>query len=309
MKNDELLHKWVNGEISKEELEIFKARPEFASLTALYKNTEGLSAPAFNEKQMLSDILEEEKKGKSEKPEAKRVFLGSWLRYAAAASVLLFAVWFMWPANTTVTVTALAGEQIMGMLPDNSMFTLNAGSELTYDSEDWKLERTLHLKGEAFFEVEKGEKFEVNTANGQVKVLGTSFNVRSRDARLEVKCVTGKVGVSSIAGKDFGVLMPQDALIISRDELIEKWEMTEGNNKNWIDGITRFRSAKLEEVLRELERQFTVEIQSQNIDDQQVISCNFQNKDLDLALKTTLLPLGISYEISDDKVVVLSNKN
>jgi len=298
-----------NGEISKEELEIFKARPEFASLTALYKSTEGLSAPAFDDKKMLSNILTEQKATNLTKPEGRRVFLTSWIKYAAAASVLLFAMWFMWPANTTVTVTAAAGEQLMGMLPDQSMFTLNAGSELSYDSEIWKTERSLQLKGEAFFEVEKGEKFEVNTSNGQVRVLGTSFNVRSRAEVLEVKCMTGKVGVSSIAGKDFGVLMPQDALAISRENLIEKWKISKTANKNWTEGIVSLRNTKLAEVLSELERQFDVKINTQNIDLQQVVSCNFQNKNLEAALKTSLKPLGIGYIIGDDKSVSLTNEN
>jgi transmembrane sensor len=306
MKNDELLHKWVNGEISKKELEIFKARPEFKSLTALYKSTESLSAPEFDDKKMLSNILAQEKTTGLPKSERRRVFLTSWVRYAAAASVLLFAMWFIWPANTTLTVTAAAGEQIMGMLPDQSMFTLNAGSELTYDSEGWKTERTLNLKGEAFFEVEKGEKFQVNTANGQVKVLGTSFNVRSRDANLEVKCRTGKVSVSSNTGKDFGILVPQDALAVSGDKLVEKWQVSKGENKDWTEGILRFKNAKLGEVLSELERQFDVKVNFQIVDIQQVVSCNFQNKDLDVALVTTLKPLGISYTIGADKTVTLS---
>ena len=307
MKNDELLHKWVNGEISKEELEVFKSRPEFVSLTALYKSTEGLSAPEFDDKKMLSNILGQEKKTGLAKPEGRRVFLTSWVKYAAAASVLLFGMWFMWPANTTVTVTAAAGEQIMGMLPDQSMFTLNAGSELTYDSEGWKTERTLNLEGEAFFEVEKGEKFQVNTANGQVRVLGTSFNVRSRAAILEVKCRTGKVGVSSITGKEFGVLTPQDALSVSGEKLVEKWKIPEVENKSWTEGILRFKNANLGEVLLELERQFDVKINTQDIDIQQVISCNFQNKDLNSALLTTLKPLNIKYTIGADKTVNLSN--
>jgi ferric-dicitrate binding protein FerR (iron transport regulator) len=305
MKNDELLHKWVNGEISKEELEVFKTRPEFASLTALYKSTKGLSAPDFDDKKMLSNILAEKKEASITKPTGRRVFLSSWVKYAAAASILLFATWFMWPTDTTVTVTANASEQIMGMLPDNSMFTLNAGSELSYDSEDWKKERSIHLIGEAFFEVEKGEKFTVNTANGQVKVLGTSFNVRSRDASLEVICRTGKVGVSSIAGKDFGVLMPQDAISISKDVLVDKWQVSKVAGKNWMDGIIRFKSAKLAEVISELERQFDIKINTQNIDIQQVVSCNFQNKNLDTALMTTLSPLGIEYVV-EGKMVKLS---
>ena len=49
MINDEQLHKWVNGNLTNEELEVFKLRPEYDSLVELYENTEGLSVPNFDE--------------------------------------------------------------------------------------------------------------------------------------------------------------------------------------------------------------------------------------------------------------------
>ena len=42
MINDEQLHKWVNGELSEEELIAFKLRPEYDSLVELYKNTSSI---------------------------------------------------------------------------------------------------------------------------------------------------------------------------------------------------------------------------------------------------------------------------
>jgi len=303
MTNDELLHKWVNGEISDAELAIFKQRPEFTSLTALYEKTEGLAAPIFNEKKMLTDVLQEEKNAQ---PVGRRVQMTSWLRYAAAASILLFAVWFLWPTDNTVTFTAELGEQTMGMLPDQSMFTLNAGSTLSYDSEDWKIERNLHLEGEAFFEVEEGEKFQINTANGVVKVLGTQFNVRDRAGQMEVQCFTGKVCVSSVAGKEFGVLLPQDILTVKGENVLAKGKLSEKNAAGWTTGIIRLKDTKLVEVLAELERQFKVNINPQEVEIQTTVSCNFQNEDLELALKTTLQPLQIKYTIKENNEIYLS---
>ena len=57
MVNDEILHKWINEELTEEELQSFKLRPEYDSLVSLYKNTEGLAAPTFNGGVMLSEIL------------------------------------------------------------------------------------------------------------------------------------------------------------------------------------------------------------------------------------------------------------
>ena len=48
MKDDEILHKWVNGELSDEELKVFKLRPEYDSLVDLYKNTDNFLAPEFS---------------------------------------------------------------------------------------------------------------------------------------------------------------------------------------------------------------------------------------------------------------------
>ena len=47
--------------------------------------------------------------------------------------------------------------------------------------------RSLTLSGEAYFDVQKGNKpFTISTNQGQVTVLGTSFNVRSRADGFEI---------------------------------------------------------------------------------------------------------------------------
>ena len=68
---------------------------------------------------------------------------------------------------------------------------LNELSQLEYNASKWDENRSLELKGEAFFDVEKGKRFDVTTEFGNVSVLGTEFNVLSRDSIFKVSCYEG----------------------------------------------------------------------------------------------------------------------
>ena len=72
------------------------------------------------------------------------------------------------------------------------------GSSITYKRGFNEGHRTLHLKGEAYFEVQKLTlPFVVKTYHGEITVLGTSFNVRSRNDEFEVGVNSGQVKVSN----------------------------------------------------------------------------------------------------------------
>jgi len=292
MLNDELLHKWINGSLSAEELEVFKTRPEYNSLLELHKNTDNLSTPAFDQETMLAEILKEKK-------------VETWVKYAAAASILLLATWFLWPKSQLVTYELAKGEEKEGVLPDESMFKLNGESTLAFDKGLWKKDRTLELNGEAFFSVKKGSKFTVKTPNGSVQVLGTQFNVWSREGVLEVKCQSGRVAVLSIDGKVLDELNPKDAIRVKKNAMTDKWELQNPENANWGAAISSYKNAKLSTVLNEMEQRYNIEINAEGIDLNELISCSFRYKDLDLALKTCLLPLGIKHTIDDGGRVLL----
>ncbi|MCB0519148.1 MAG: FecR domain-containing protein [Lewinellaceae bacterium] len=304
MLNDELLHKWINGELTAVELETFRQRPEYSSLVELYKNTEGLAAPAFDQEAMLSHILKKEKISATPEKTGRRVFL-TWAKYAAAACVLLIAGWFLFSFfGKNVRYEMAKGETKEGVLPDQSMFVLNAESTLHYNKSAWKKERTLELEGEAFFSVKPGSTFTVKTPSGSVQVLGTKFNVWSRDGALDVKCSHGIVAVYDTSGELVTKLKQYDAvrLVPGRDP--EPYQIPGEDNASWTQGITKLRKVPLAVVLQELERQFDVEIVADGLDDKEIITCNFQHEDLALALQTALSPLGIRFEIKGRKVVL-----
>ena len=77
-------------------------------------------------------------------------------------------------------------------LPDGSVVNLNKNSTISFDSDF--SDRTVHLQGEALFEVVEGNgEFTVKTESGEVVVMGTIFNVKDRDDEMEVEVEEGEV--------------------------------------------------------------------------------------------------------------------
>ncbi|HHM21592.1 MAG TPA: DUF4974 domain-containing protein [Bacteroidetes bacterium] len=305
MINDELLHKWVNGELTGEELAAFKRRPEYPSLAKLYRQTEHLAVPDMDAQNILANILKKEK----EENAGRRIFLTTWLKYAAAACLLILAGWFVWTNTNSETHYQMAkGEKTNGLLPDGSQFFLNAESHLWYNKITWNKERSLHLTGEAFFEVVKGSTFTVHTPAGSVQVLGTKFNVRSRNGILDVKCQHGKVAVLTPDGKTIDQLSQYDAIRIEPGKIPEKYRIAPAGKAAWVEGITKLRKVTLAEALQEIERQYNVDIHTEGIDTSEIMSCNFQHDDLALALQTTLSSFDIVFEIKNNGQVYLRKK-
>ena len=303
MTNDELLHKWVNGKLTEAELEVFKQRPEYESLVELYKSTENLAAPSFDSDAMLSDILKKEKINTPTQKIGRRVFMANWAKYAAAATVILIAGWFVFSLmGNKVSYEMAKGEKKEGVLPDQSMFVLNAESSLRYDKRNWKRKRRLSLQGEAFFSVKSGSKFTVETPIGSVQVLGTKFNVWSRNGILDVKCQHGKVAVLSENGQLIDELNQYDAIRIEPGKAPEKYQIPTEENASWTQGVTKLRKVSVAVVLKELERQFDVEIIAGDLNLEEIINSNFQHDDLELALQTALSQMNVSFEIKGRKV-------
>lgn len=302
MKNDELLHKWYNNTLSESELNIFKQRPEFDSLVTLKKNSDNLEGPEFDQELMLSDILNSSK-GTVEHSDAKKDFTISQYKdgrskfsiiklipFGIAASLLFLAGYFLFPKANIVNYEIANDQKVEGTLPDQSTFVLNGDSHLSYDKDKWEQSRDITLAGEAFFSVQKGSTFTVTTNRGTVQVLGTQFNVKARSDIFDVRCKEGKVAVNSNS----------NSLILTAGESA----LLQGDKKSILRTreLTKIKNATLETVLNEVSDRYDIDFETTGIDLTNMLSCNFQYKDLDLALKTTVTPLGITYLQSDNRI-------
>ena len=122
------------------------------------------------------------------------------LRVAALLLLAVGAGWLLrqWlPADKAVSLQSYAAV-VRDTLSDGSVVTLNKNSALSYSSRFSGDTRNVGLQGEAFFNVapDKSKPFVIHVNDVTIKVLGTSFNVRSSRGHTQVIVETGVVQVS-----------------------------------------------------------------------------------------------------------------
>lgn len=197
-----------------------------------------------------------------EKPEAKSISLRStFLRISAAASVILIVGAALFMRYYTRTVFIQPGELAQIELPGGSNITLNASTEIRYKPLWWFIEREIEMKGEVFFDVTKGREFTVLSATGKTTVLGTSFNIYSRDKDYEVKCYTGKVSVESLVNGEKVIIEQNQVALVNRNGTLSLNELSSVPDSDWRTGLFRFTSSPIERVFDEISRQYGIEIE------------------------------------------------
>ena len=162
----------------------------------------------------------------------------------------------------------------------------------------------MSLEGQAFFEVEKGKPFTVNTNEGNVTVLGTKFTVNSADNYFEVKCFEGKVKVTSKYNDE--TILTLGKAYRNYNNSIENWNF-EDNNPSWLKGESSFTNTPLHQVIKALENQFNLKFDTSKIDTNKRFTGTFTHNDVNIALKTVFAPMKISYKLAKNSYVVLTS--
>jgi ferric-dicitrate binding protein FerR (iron transport regulator) len=234
--------------------------------------------------QQLAPHIEEHPSG------SKTIWMTSKIIVSIAASLLILFSILSVMRFYTKTVPAPNGQHLTVTLPDGSTVDLNAHTTLTYHPFWWQFSRTVGFEGEGLFHAEKGKKFEVISKTGRTVVLGTIFNIYSRDKAYQVSCLSGSVKVISNT-KQEAILSPDYHAEIDANGNISV--IKEGKTEqavSWINNIFTFTSAPLQDVISEIERQYNVRIRlntSENYIYTGFFSRNKQLEDvLDLLSKT-----------------------
>lgn len=209
--------------------------------------------------------------------------------------------------TATITKSNQRGQKSKLQLPDGTVVWLNAESKLQYPEVFKGTLRKVYLEGEAFFDVKHNPErpFIIDLNGGNVKVLGTSFNVRvyPGDEEIETTVLTGKVSFQS-EGAESSDILPGEQVIYSKpNKVLIKQPIDTGEIVAWTKGELRFKDESLKDVVKELERWFNVKINARN---KKVLKCritaNFNNKSLEEILKNIKVILPIDFELKDNKV-------
>ncbi|MFC4874395.1 FecR family protein [Negadavirga shengliensis] len=195
-------------------------------------------------------------------------------------------------------------------LSDGTKVILNSGSKLSYVKNFSSGEREVFLEGEAFFDVYRDEArpFRVYTGEVVTTVLGTSFNVSTRDGEMiSVALVSGKVSVKSSRSDTGEMLLEKGemALVSTNDFSMKKKVFSEEQVIGWTKGMIVFDRTPMQEAFAILENWYGVEIVlAGNIPSSLVFSGKFKEETLANILRGLSYSWEFDYTIRDDQVKI-----
>ncbi|SDL79861.1 FecR family protein [Pedobacter antarcticus] len=196
------------------------------------------------------------------------------------------------------------GGQYRVILPDGTKVWLNAASSLIFPVVFDEKERTVHLSGEAYFEVAKRVSlpFTVCAKGLQIRVLGTHFNLSAypEEPISSTTLLEGSVIIVPKAGTTLKRLLPGEQAVVdeaSGSVIVTKAD-TEGATA-WKDGYFSFDNESLETILRKLERWYDVTVcyDNQDLRKLQYTGILSRNKDIAQVLRKFELTNTVKFRI------------
>lgn len=189
---------------------------------------------------------------------------GGWRRVAglAMAACLVLAVgvaggWHpgYWLQDLQADYSS-AGQIRQVTLADQSQVTLDADSAIAVDFAQGE-RRVWLLHGAAFFEVtHTGEPFLVEAAGGEVRVLGTQFEVREQGEGAQVTVRSGRVGVSPAQGTVARELTANQQLTYRAGRVGDTLAVDSDNRLAWRQGWLNYYQVPLAQVIEDLGRYY-----------------------------------------------------
>jgi ferric-dicitrate binding protein FerR (iron transport regulator) len=287
----------------------------------------------------------------------KKTFLfPNLLKYAAIFIVAFSLSWFLnnqykkqfvtGRANNTGVHEVLVsqGSKSKIKLSDGSVVKLNSGSRLSYPAVFNDKNRQVYLEGEAYFEVkaDSSRPFFVNTTDITVKVIGTSFNLKSYPEcnTIETTLVSGsleifdKSFIGSIESRSARtmILKPNQKAIYIKDRqkltLEERKELKLEHDQMkvpklslqdqidthsltaWKDGKLIFKEEKFEDLAIKLERWYDVKIiiKSQKLKKERFTGI-FENETTEQVLNALIMAEPFEYTMNKNIITIYDSEH
>ncbi|MDO6430667.1 DUF4974 domain-containing protein [Flavitalea sp. BT771] len=349
-RTDVLLAKYLAGELSPEENEELEwamlANPALRVTLQVLQRMRQLPAGSAKEEQEAMERglqrITKEPVGENdlmpdalyqEQTKVKRLSSRRWMA-AAAVLVLGVAGAMLYPRNkhgvaTTPApiqdkeITTRYGTRSFLELPDGSKLWLNAGSKVRYADGFTNGRRELTLTGEAFFDVKHDPEhpFIIHTGKLDVKVLGTSFNVKAypNDSTIETTLINGKVEIDLKDDRQSNiVLQPNEKVVIPvkrplavhtmESEVLRHTVTPDPTYRtlietSWVEDKLVFRNESFSDVTMRLERWYNIHF---SFEDQRFMQDKLTGYFKDQPIKNVMdalqISLGFHYRIDKDTI-------
>ena len=244
-------------------------------------------------------------------PIIKINWLNNFLKIAAVL-VVLFGLWFVAakqfviPKNDVISFKT-DKSSVEKILPDGTKILMKENSSITYPAVFKGDTREINLVGEAFFEVhhDATHPFIIHTQGANVRVLGTSFNVKAYNAQVQVVVKTGRVRFSKnnaeviLEKGQKGELLANVNTIIKSE--VEEPKTVSDNNKISLN----FEKVSLGEVAEKLSKTFGRKIffSNDNIKNCK-LTASFQDEGLENIINVIAETFNLKIENKTDSIIL-----
>ncbi|MBX0291934.1 DUF4974 domain-containing protein [Hymenobacter sp. HSC-4F20] len=212
-------------------------------------------------------------------------------------------------------MTTARGATSKVLLADGTAVWLNADSHLWFPRSFRGGQREVYLDGEAFFDVKpnRQQPFIIHLGQEQVRVLGTSFNIKAyhEDETMETAVVTGKVafiraGTESATSPDTVYAVPNQRVVYSKKtEALRRETVNSQDYATWSRGGFVFQATSLADVARALERHYNVQVQFAN---EELRRCQLTGRFRDQSLREVVSILSLTgtfgFELTNERLLI-----
>lgn len=309
---DQLMERYVTGQVSEQErkkieawLDVMKTEDN-TDLELSDEDEARIFQKLTSNQTTVDDVVALRPKRKAR--------LDRWMLRIAASLVIVslvsYTAWYFsaTPENQLEVVSKNGVEKII--LNDGSLVWMQGESKVMYYEKQNDGARYATFEGEALFEVVKDEHhpFIVQCGDVKVKVLGTSFSIKTNPEHVELTVLTGKVNLSSAANTEGIDVLPQEKVIYKSNGEFEKLS----TNKKEIASITvntdynmQFTNNRMHDVIKRIESKFNVSVKlsDKNIRNCQ-ITADFTDQSLEKSLQLITEVLDVTYSIKDNTVTI-----
>ena len=214
------------------------------------------------------------------------------------------------------TLSTPIGGQYKVTLPDGTTVWMNAESSLEYPTKFGNDQRRVVLRGDAYFEVQHdtAKPFIVQTHGQQIRVLGTTFNVKAyaNEQRTTTTLLTGLVKINTEGNKEEGssiqsvTLHPGHQAIklngrLTVDEVVPTYAIA------WKDGEFVFRNESLTNVMKQLQRWYEFSVDYDSLPPLHFTGGIKRNVSLSEVLKMLEQTSTVRFQIKNKRVSIISS--
>ena len=158
------------------------------------------------------------------------------------------------------------GERTQMMFQDGTKVYINSDSYMRYPRKFGISERTVELKGEAYFVVAKNKNrpFVVNLNGPSIRVLGTSFNVEAypENDDIKVNLDEGRINLKLLSDVEVPV-SPGECVVYNKNTKYYRVNRNTdtGASSVWKSNVISFKDTPLDEVFSRLGRWYNVDFE------------------------------------------------